>query len=178
MAEHTETVKIETRQRDTSGKKKCARFPNECSTEEVTSFIQGNSSGSLPLANYLVSFFTPAFALGPSPMRACNFFPNEFQPKGLWDSLSITYYGFYGVVPPPRFLTPKEPFCMCSVSLTQECSRSIWHFDPLLKQGLGPLYSCHDCYLASSTGDKAWLFTLFLLLLSFRRANRRLIINA
>ena len=44
---------------------------------------------------------------------------------------------------------------MCSVSLTQECSGSIWHLDPLLKQGLAPLYSYHDCYLKVSTGDKA-----------------------
>ena len=113
------------------------------------------------------------------PQCVCaTFFQDEFQPRGLWDSLRITYYGFYGVVPPPHFLTPKEPFCMCRVSLTQECSGSIWHLDPLLKQGLAPLYSCHDCYLKVSTGDKACLFTLFLLLLSFRRANRRLIINA
>ena len=67
---------------------------------------------------------------------------------------------------------------MCSVSLTQECSRSIWHLDPLLKQGLGPLYSRHDCYLTLSTGDKAWLFTLFLLLLPFVRAKRGLVVRS
>ena len=42
----------------------------------------------------------------------------------------------------------------------------------LLKQG-----PCHDYYLKVFTRDKHWLFTLFLLLLLFWRANGRLIVN-
>ena len=37
---------------------------------------------------------------------------------------------------------------------------------------------CRDYYLKVFTGGKDWLFTLFLLLLPFWRANRRLIVNA
>ena len=36
----------------------------------------------------------------------------------------------------------------------------------------------HDCYLKVFTRDKHWLPTLFLLLHSFQRANRKLIVNA
>ena len=45
---------------------------------------------------------------------------------------------------------------------------------PLLKQGFASFCSCHDHYVKVSTKDKAWLFTLSLLLLLFGRANRRL----
>ena len=48
----------------------------------------------------------------------------------------------------------------------------------LLKQGFATLCPCHDYYCKVLTRDKHWLFTLFLLLLPFRRANRRLIVNA
>ena len=37
---------------------------------------------------------------------------------------------------------------------------------------------CHDYYLKVFTRDKDWVFTLFLLLLPFWRANRRLIVNS
>lgn len=49
--------------------------------------------------------------------------------------------------------------------------------DLILKQNLALLCSCHDGYFKVPTRDKAWLF-LFLLLLPFWRANRRLIENA
>ncbi|XP_068421863.1 nondiscriminating glutamyl-tRNA synthetase EARS2, mitochondrial isoform X2 [Eschrichtius robustus] len=45
------------------------------------------------------------------PQRVCaTFFQDGFQPRGLWDGLSITYYGVC-----PSFLTPKEPFCACAM---------------------------------------------------------------
>ena len=74
-------------------------------------------------------------------------------------------------------LTCKEPFCACVVSLFQKRGeqRSL---HPLLKQGFTSLCPCHDYYLKVFTRDKHWLFTLFLLLLPFQRANRRLIVNA
>ena len=50
--------------------------------------------------------------------------------------------------------------------------------NPLLKQCFAPLCPCHDYYLKVFTGDKDRLFTLYLLLLPFRRANRRLIVKA
>jgi len=51
-------------------------------------------------------------------------------------------------------------------------------FNPLLKQGFALLCSCHDYYLKDFTRDKHWQFSLFLLLLPFQRANRRLLVNA
>ena len=65
---------------------------------------------------------------------------------------------------------------MCSVSLVPKewGGRSL---NPLLKQGFAPFCLCHDYYLTVFTRDKHWLFTLFLLLLPFQRANRRLIVN-
>ena len=41
-----------------------------------------------------------------------------------------------------------------------------------------PLCPCHDYYTKVFTRDQHWLFTLFLLLLPFQRANRKLIVNA
>ena len=57
--------------------------------------------------------------------------------------------------------------------------------NPLLKQGFAPLFPCcdyyldycHDYYLKVFTRDKDWLFTLFLLFLSFWRENRRLTVK-
>ena len=74
------------------------------------------------------------------------------------------------------FLTHKEPFCACVVSpLFPKGRRSL---NPLLKQHFAPLCPCHDYYIKVFTRDKHWLFTWFLLLLPFQRANRRLIVNA
>ena len=56
---------------------------------------------------------------------------------------------------------------MCSVSFAPKMG-NIGPLDLSLKQGLAPLCSCHDCYLKVSSGDKAWLLTLFLLLFLFR----------
>ena len=49
--------------------------------------------------------------------------------------------------------------------------------NPLLKQGFVPRGPCRDCYRKVFTRDKDWLLTLFLLLLSFWRENRRLIVK-
>ena len=63
----------------------------------------------------------------------------------------------------------------CNVSLAPRMG-NLRPLDLLLKQGLAPLCSCHDCYLKVSTGDKVQLFTLFLLLFLSRSADRRLVI--
>ena len=90
----------------------------------------------------------------------------------------------------PLTFDPKELFCLGVVSpLSQrrvggwgECADSLILYS---KQGFAPLCPCHgyylDCchdyYLKVFTRDKDWLFTLFLLLLSFWRENRRLIVK-
>jgi len=58
--------------------------------------------------------------------------------------------------------------------------------NPLFKQGFTPLCPCHgyylnychNCCLKGFTRDKVWLFTLFLLLIPFQKANRRLTVKA
>ena len=65
---------------------------------------------------------------------------------------------------------------MCNVSLAPRMGNT-WPLDSLLKQGLVALCSCHDCYLKVSSGEKAWLYILFQLLLPFWRASRRLVVS-
>ena len=74
-------------------------------------------------------------------------------------------------------LTYQEPFCVHVVSpLSQE--KRVWRsLNLLLKQGFSPLCRCYDYYTKVFARDQRWLFTLFLLL-PFRRANRKLIVNA
>ena len=86
----------------------------------------------------------------------------------------------------PLTFDPQGAFlCMCSVSLNPKRGRRR-SLNPLLNQGFASLCPCHDCYLDYChdyhlkvfTRNKHWLFTLFLLFLSFQRSNRRLIVNA
>ena len=72
---------------------------------------------------------------------------------------------------------PQEAFlCMCSVSIQKSGEQKF--LNPLLQQGFAPHCPCHDYYLEVFMRGKDWLLTLFLLLLPFWRANRRLIVNA
>ena len=90
----------------------------------------------------------------------------------------------------PLTFDPKELFCLGVVSPLSQRRVGGWGgcADSLIlysKQGFAPLCPCHgyylDCchdyYLKVFTRDKDWLFTLFLLLLPFWRASRRLIVN-
>ena len=98
----------------------------------------------LPLANYLVSL---SIRLSPTQMCA-TFFPRGIpSQRPMRSHISIIYHGSRV----PSFLNPKEP-CPKDGKYTTSWS--------LLKQGLGPLCSCHDYYFKVSSGDKAWLFTL------------------
>ena len=72
---------------------------------------------------------------------------------------------------------------MCSASLILKTGK--WRTcNPSFRQGLASLCHCHDYCLEMLTRDKDWLFSLFftlaiyLLLLPFRRAIRRLIVNS
>ena len=60
----------------------------------------------------------------------------------------------------------------------EEWERERRSLNPLPKQDFSPLCSCCRCYLKVFTRDKTWLLTLFILLLLFQMANRRLIVNA
>ena len=107
----------------------------------------------------------PTLAL--SPIWECTFFWDGFQPWGLRGALASH---IMGCCPPPFDL--KESFC----SLAPR-KGNIWPLDLLLKQGLSPLCFCPDYYPKVYSGDKAWLFILFLLLFLFWSANRRLVVN-
>ena len=76
----------------------------------------------------------------------------------------------------PLLFDPQGAFLrMCSVSLAPKDENYVtsWSFP----QGLAPLYHYHGYYLKVPTGDKVLLFTLFLLLFSSPRADRRLVVN-
>ena len=77
----------------------------------------------------------------------------------------------------PWLLIHEEPFWACITSpLCQK--RGEWRsLNLFLKQGFTSLFPCSDYYLKVFTRDKHWLFTLFLLLIPFWRANRRLTVN-
>ena len=107
-------------------------------------------------------------ALGPSLIRSHNFFPRWISAQRPMESHML------GFAPP--FYPPGVFLSMWNVSLAPWRGYT-WPLDPLLKQCLAPLCSCHDCYLKVSIGDKVWLFTLFQLLFPFWRANRRLVVN-
>ena len=76
----------------------------------------------------------------------------------------------------PLPLDPWEVFpCMCSVS-PAPWRRHMWtHLS--LKQDLTPFCPCHDYYPKVSTGDRVWLFALFLFILS-ENINKSLVVNA
>ena len=83
------------------------------------------------------------------------FFWDGLQPRGLWDQISASH--IMGWCPlfsdPPRSLSAHMK-CLSG----PEVGKYIWPLDPLLRRGLAPLCSCHDCYFKASTGDKVWLF--------------------
>ena len=60
----------------------------------------------LPLANYLVSFFTPDLPYNPPQHICIALFQEGFQPRGLRGPL---HYLLWDGAPP--FLTPEEPSC-------------------------------------------------------------------
>jgi len=155
-------------------RERCRHAPREeeRSKEVVKSFIEGSSSGSLFTFGKLSGFFSHTWpALGPSPICVWKIFPKWTPAHRPMGGFGITYSGVV-----PLFLTPKKPFMhMCNVCLAPRME-NIWIFNS--NKGLAPLHSCHDCYLTVSAGDKAWLFTLFLLLFLCQSAHRRLIVNA
>ena len=69
---------------------------------------------------------------------------------------------------------------MCSIFFVPKEGGGIdWKsFNPFTQTGFWPSLSGHDYYLKVFTRDKDRLFILFLLLLPFWRAKRRLMVNA
>ena len=91
----------------------------------------------------------------------------------------------YGLKLSPDFCPQGVFLRICSVSLVPKRGR-VDSPQLFTQQGFAPLCPCHDFYLDYChnyylkvfTRDKDWLFTLFLLLLPFQRANRRLTVNS
>ncbi|CAN0563407.1 unnamed protein product [Rangifer tarandus platyrhynchus] len=82
----------------------------------------------------------------------------------------------------PLIFDPQGAFLRVCMSPLSQKGRSGGPFILHSHRVLPCLSPCLDCrhayYLNMFTEDKAWLFALFLLLLPFRRAKRRLIVNA
>ena len=132
----------------------------------------------LPLANHLVSFSTPdlPWVLTHSSSQGGS------QSEGFRQEQDSPWPGII-----PCLLTLGELFCTCLVSPMSPKGGEGRFLNPLLKQGFTSLcprrhhyldYLDYESYLKVFTRDKHQLFTLFLLLLPFWRANRRLIVNA
>ena len=145
-----------------------------CAFGKFKSFIRELFSGSF-------SSFWQIILLGPPWLICLKTLPlgvhsplsqDGSQRKGVWGKQNSLWPGVV-----PWLLTPKEPFCVCVVPPLPQGDGEWRSLDPLLKQDFAPLCSCHDGYLTASTRDKAWLFTLSLSLIPFRRANRRLILT-
>ena len=126
-------------------------------------------SGQLPAC-----FFHNRPTLGPSP--GCAHSP---QPTWVWKwrllggEARLTMAWCY-----PLTFDPQGAFlCLCSVSFVPKVGNG----DPLIfySNRVLPHFvpAVTDYYLKVFTRDKHWLFSLFVLLLPFRRANRRLIVN-
>ena len=136
----------------------------------------------LPLGQLPAFFFHTWPTLGPSP--GCAHSP---QPTWVWKWRLLGGVRLIIAWCYPLTFDPHGAFlCLCSVSsVPKERGMEIRSLNPLLKQGFTPLCPCRDCYLDYChdyylkvfTRDKHWLFTLFVFLLPFQRANRRLIVN-
>lgn len=121
--------------------------------------------GSFPLASCPVFHPLANLSQDPPPGVHTPLSQGRFQHKGIWEERSKTYYGPACLPFDPQGVFPH----MCRVSFALR-TRNKQPPDPLLKQGSAPLSLCHDYDLKVSTGDKAWLSTLFKLLLSFQKA--------
>ena len=122
----------------------------------------------LPLANYLVSFFTPDLPWD-TPLGFTH--PSaQMDLKVKVSGRSKTHYGLAW----PLDLWPTMSLSACVVSPLSPKWGEQGSLNPLCRY----LDYCHDYYLKVFIRNKHWLFTLFLLLLPFQRANRRLIVNA
>ena len=127
----------------------------------------------LPFGQLSGFFFHTWPVLGPSLTCVGNIFSRWISAqRPMGSHISITYCG---AVPSP--FDPQGAFLHIWNVSPASRMENIWPPDPLLKQDLASLCYYHDCYLKESTGDKAWLFTLFQLLIPFQRANGRLVVN-
>ena len=122
----------------------------------------------LPFGQLFGFFFHTWPALESSPTCMHKFFPRKIPAQSSMGShISITYYGM---------VTSKEPFCICEISHLPQgggtCDLLI-----LTQTRFSPSLFLPYCYLKDPTGNKSWLFTLFLLLLPFWSRNRRLVVN-
>ena len=88
------------------------------------------------------------------------YYPLNFDPQG-------AFLHKYNVSLLPKEEGAQNPLVLDSVRVLPLCPCHDYYLD-----------FCHDCHRNVFIRDKAWLFTLFLLLLPFRRANRKLTVNA
>ena len=119
----------------------------------------------------IIWFLFPIWpVLGPSLTCVPNFLSNmDFNVK--LSRKSMTHYGLAS----PYFWTLRSvsAHLQCLPCLKNGKYMASW---PFTQTRFNPLF-LHNCCPKVSTGDRAWLFTLFQLLLAFQRPNRRLVVN-
>ena len=140
---------------------------------EVKSFIRSILLGLCFLSGQLSGFFLYTLSIWDPPLAAHAALSQDGSgSKGFWEEQDSLWRRY------TLTFDPQGAFCVCIVSPLSQ-TRGEWRsLNPLLKQSFAPLCTCHDNYLKVFTRDKHWLFTLFLFLLPFQRANWRLIVNA
>ena len=135
-------------------------------------FCQSVLPGLCLLSGQLSGFFLYTLPIWDHPLAAHAALSQDASgSKGFWeeqDSLRRRY---------TLTFDPQGAFCAYIVSPLSQIRGERRSLNPLLKQGFAPLCPCRDNYLKVFSRDKHWLFTLFLLLLPFWRANRRLVVN-
>ena len=150
------------------------RERESCVFGKFKSFIRGQFSGSLSPFCPIILLCAPwLICLRTFPLGAHTPLSHDGPwREGIWEKQESSWPEVV-----PWHLTPKETFCSCVVFPLPQWGGEWRSLDPLLKQGFAPLWSGHDSYLKASTRDKTWLFTMWLSLVPFQRANRRLILN-
>ena len=160
--------------RDAYPKIKDVHIPSnveEYRKEVVKSFYRAVLPGlCLPLANYLASFSNLTCARILSNTCAQLSSSIDFNVK--LSRRSMTYYGLAS----PYFWTLRSisAHLWCLLCPQNGKYMASWSF---AQTRFKPFLFLHNCYHKVSTGDRAWLFTLFQLLLPFQRASRRLVVN-
>ena len=161
---HRGTVKTEARQRCTPGERGCGCPPQGGVQYRGGLAIFIGQFWVFVYLSLIIWFLFPHLTYPSTLSNMCmQLFPKgDSRPETYVGALASHIMGWY-----PLLFDPQGAFLhLWNVSLAPRMG-NIWLPDSLLKQGLALLCCYHDRCLKVSTGHKAWLLTLYLLLLPF-----------
>ena len=157
---HTERRRVGNRPRE-----------EECSLQADTSFILGNSSGTLSSFRPIIWFlFLHLTCPGSLPWGMHEPLSQDgSSSEGFWEEEDALWPGIT-----PDLWPTRSPSALVSCLPWSQKTGKWRSLSSLLKREFAFLCPCHDYYFKVFTEDKHWLFTLF----PFQRANRKLTVNA